>query len=118
MRQKGRLSNWAILSIISNPWQNIGRTKEEEKNIRKDKDLVKEQLFSIFQKHQYYMLHDLIKLTKQPIDHLKEILKEICVSNPSGVRRGTYKLKLEYRHYKEWTFYILHFVNILHQIAE
>ena len=58
-----------------------------------DKDLIKEQLFSIFQKHQYYNLHDLIKLT---IGYLKEILKEICMSKSAGVHRETYELKLEY----------------------
>ena len=77
-----------------------GKMKEEEKNVRKDKDLVKDQLFSIFEKHQYYKLHDLISLTKQPVGYLKEILKEICRFNPAGVHRGTYELKLEYRHYK------------------
>ena len=74
--------------------------KEEGKNFRADKDQVLEQLFSIFQKHQYYKLQDLVSLTKQPVGYLKDILKEICNANISGVHKGTYELKSQFRHYK------------------
>lgn len=44
------------------------KQKESEgKKAREDKDKVLEMLFSAFEKHQYYNIKDLQKLTKQPI---------------------------------------------------
>jgi transcription initiation factor TFIIF subunit beta len=41
--------------------------KEEGKRIRQDKDQVMDKLFEIFEKHQYYNIQDLVRLTSQPI---------------------------------------------------
>lgn len=86
----------------NNDINNKKSKNDEGKNFRADKEQVTEQLFSIFQKHQYYKLPDLVKLTKQPVGYLKEILKEICDFNLSGLHKGTYELKSQYRYYKNW----------------
>lgn len=86
-----------------------------------------EMLFSAFEKHQYYNLKDLVRITNQPVvservefktyhgqqfkfnqtsfvllqGYLKEVLKEVCnycVKNP---HKNMWELKPEYRHYKE-----------------
>uniref|UniRef100_A0A2P2HXT2 General transcription factor IIF subunit 2 n=1 Tax=Hirondellea gigas TaxID=1518452 RepID=A0A2P2HXT2_9CRUS len=80
----------------------IEKQKESEgKKAREDKDKVLEMLFAAFEKHQYYNIKDLQKLTKQPITYLKEILKEVCDYNVKNPHKNTWELKREYRHYKE-----------------
>ena len=41
--------------------------KEGGKRIRDDKDVVTNRLYEIFEKHQYYNIQDLVKLTNQPV---------------------------------------------------
>ena len=41
--------------------------KEEGKRMRMDKEVVMDKLFSVFEKHQYYNISDLVRLTNQPI---------------------------------------------------
>jgi transcription initiation factor TFIIF subunit beta len=65
-----------------------------------DADKVQELLFSAFEKHQYYNVKDLVRITQQPITYLKEILKEICIYNMKAPHRNMWELKPEYRHYK------------------
>lgn len=77
------------------------RKKNEGKNIRKEKNEVTDMLFSAFEQHQYYNVKDLIRITKQPIIYLKEILKEICIYNMKAPHKNMWELKPEYRHYKE-----------------
>ncbi|CAG0900533.1 unnamed protein product [Cyprideis torosa] len=76
------------------------KIKEEGKKSREDKDVVLEYLFAAFEKHQYYALKDLVKITKQPVGYLKEILKEVCIYNMKSPHKNMYELKPEYRHYK------------------
>ena len=73
------------------------RRKNDRKKSREDKDKVMDILFTAFEKHQYYLLKDLEKLTKQPVGYLREILKEIGIRNP---HKNMWELKPEYRHYK------------------
>ncbi|XP_018323445.1 general transcription factor IIF subunit 2-like [Agrilus planipennis] len=77
------------------------RKKAEGKKARDDKDAVLEMLFAAFEKHQYYNIKDLVKITKQPITYLKEILKEVCNYNLKNPHKNMWELKPEYRHYKE-----------------
>jgi len=70
--------------------------KAEGKKSRGDRDRVMEILFSLFEKHQYYNIKDLVKETRQPVTYLKEILQEICMRNKS-----LWELKPEYRHYNK-----------------
>ncbi|KAH1001781.1 hypothetical protein HUJ04_005750 [Dendroctonus ponderosae] len=76
------------------------RKKAEGKKARDDKDSVLEMLFSAFEKHQYYNIKDLVKITRQPITYLKEILKEVCNYNLKNPHKNMWELKPEYRHYK------------------
>ena len=76
------------------------RRKNDQKRSREDKDKVMDMLFTAFEKHQYYYLRDLEKLTKQPISHLKDILREIAVHNTKNPHKNMWELKPEYRHYK------------------
>ncbi|XP_065335381.1 general transcription factor IIF subunit 2 isoform X2 [Cloeon dipterum] len=76
------------------------RKKAEGKKARDDKEAVQEMLFSAFEKHQYYNIKDLVKITRQPIVYLKEILKDVCVYNLKNPHKNMWELKPEYRHYK------------------
>lgn len=97
--------------------------------MRDDKDAVLDMLFAAFEKHQYYNIRDLVKITRQPIVsilfhtclnikisfenyafniilcksqvYLKEILNEVCNYNLKNPHRNMWELKPEYRHYKE-----------------
>ncbi|CAO1398106.1 unnamed protein product [Diamesa hyperborea] len=75
------------------------KMKSEGKKSRADKNQVLDMLFNAFEKHQYYNIRDLVKLTKQPIPYLKEILKEVCDYNMKNPYRNMWELKKEYRHY-------------------
>eukprot|EP00096_Caligus_rogercresseyi_P007587 TRINITY_DN2551_c0_g1_i1.p1 TRINITY_DN2551_c0_g1~~TRINITY_DN2551_c0_g1_i1.p1 ORF type:complete len:286 (+),score=137.90 TRINITY_DN2551_c0_g1_i1:31-858(+) len=88
---------------ISNHAANIEharRKKEEGKKSRDDKEKVMERLFELFEKHQYYNIKDLVRETRQPITHLKEVLKEVCNYNLKNPHKNMWELKPEYRHYK------------------
>eukprot|EP00794_Sanderia_malayensis_P010808 gene10808-11962_t len=76
------------------------KRKDEGKRARAEREEVLEMLYSAFEKHQYYGLKDLVKLTQQPVVYLKSILKDICVYNIKAPHKNTYELKPEYRHYK------------------
>ncbi|XP_069168696.1 uncharacterized protein [Procambarus clarkii] len=76
------------------------KKKAEGKTIRDDKDKVMELLFAAFEKHQYYNIKDLHKITRQPITYLKEILKDLCNYNVKNPHKNMWELKPEYRHYK------------------
>jgi transcription initiation factor TFIIF subunit beta len=47
------------------------KKKTEGKRCREDRDTVLEMLFSAFEKHQYYTLKDLVRLTNQPVVSLR-----------------------------------------------
>nr|XP_045587896.1 general transcription factor IIF subunit 2-like [Procambarus clarkii] len=76
------------------------KKKAGGKTIRDDKDKVMELLFAAFEKHQYYNIKDLHKITRQPITYLKEILKDLCNYNVKNPHKNMWELKPEYRHYK------------------
>ena len=98
------------------------KKKEEGKKVRADKDKVMDMLFSAFEKHQYYNIKDLGKITNQPMvsrvmvraltwitskhpmlplqAYLKEILREICTYNVKAPYKNTWELKKEFRHYR------------------
>ncbi|EDW38486.1 GL12621 [Drosophila persimilis] len=76
------------------------RKKAEGKKARDDKNSVMDMLFHAFEKHQYYNIKDLVKITNQPISYLKEILKDVCDYNMKNPHKNMWELKKEYRHYK------------------
>ncbi|XP_078513435.1 general transcription factor IIF subunit 2 [Lissotriton helveticus] len=76
------------------------RKKEEGKRARGEKQQVLNMLFSAFEKHQYYTIKDLVDITKQPVNYLKDILREICTYNAKGTHKSTWELMPEYRHYQ------------------
>lgn len=76
------------------------RKKAEGKKARDDKNSVLDMLFNAFEKHQYYNIKDLVKITNQPISYLKEILNEVCDYNARNPHKNMWELKKEYRHYK------------------
>lgn len=77
------------------------KRKNEQKKSREDKDKVMDMLFTAFEKHQYYLLKDLEKITKQPISYLKDILKEIAFFNQKMPYKNMWSLKSEYAHYNK-----------------
>lgn len=77
------------------------KKKAEGKKMRGDKEAVLDMLFAAFEKHQYYNIRDLVKITRQPVVYLKEILNEVCNYNLKNPHRNMWELKPEYRHYKD-----------------
>ncbi|KAK9883549.1 hypothetical protein WA026_001729 [Henosepilachna vigintioctopunctata] len=77
------------------------RKKAEGKKARDDSDKVMDMLFAAFEKHQYYNIKDLVRITKQPVTYLKEIMKDLCRYNLKNPHRNMWELKPEYRHYKQ-----------------
>lgn len=75
--------------------------KSEGKKSRDDREKVMDMLFAAFEKHQYYNIKDLVRITRQPITYLKEILKDICNYNLKNPHKNMWELKPEYRHYKD-----------------
>ncbi|KAK4879415.1 hypothetical protein RN001_007561 [Aquatica leii] len=95
------VQNYKPVSDHKNNIEYAERKKAEGKKARDDKDAVLEMLFAAFEKHQYYNIKDLVKITKQPIIYLKEILNEVCNYNSKNPHKNMWELKPEYRHYKE-----------------
>ncbi|KAF7278963.1 hypothetical protein GWI33_007772 [Rhynchophorus ferrugineus] len=93
--------NYKPVSDHKNNIEYMERKKAEGKKARDDKDAVLEMLYAAFEKHQYYNIKDLAKITKQPITYLKDILKEVCNYNLKNPHRNMWELKPEYRHYKQ-----------------
>lgn len=75
------------------------KQKLEGKRARAEKADVLDMLFKAFERHQYYYMKDLIKITQQPSEHLKEILRSICIYNTKNPHKSMWELKAEYRHY-------------------
>ena len=78
------------------------KKKFEGKNFRETEEKVCDMLFAAFEKHEYYNIKDLVKITKQPVSYLKEILKKICVYTMKDPHRNTWKLKPEYYYAGNW----------------
>lgn len=76
--------------------QNVEK-KDKVKRLRKDREKVLDILFNAFNKHQYYGIKDLVKITQQPAAYLKDILHEICKYNAKGSHKNTWELKDEYK---------------------
>ena len=100
-----------LQNVVSNVYKPVSQHKPDEehekkkkldgKRARADKDYVLELLFKAFERHQYYFLKDLIKITQQPVEHLKQILKDICIYNTKNPHKNMWELKPEYRHYEK-----------------
>ena len=53
--------------------ENELRKKSEGKKMRDDRDVVQNALFAAFEKHQYYNIKDLERITKQPVVSLNAL---------------------------------------------
>jgi len=73
------------------------RKKEEDKRVRKPKDVVVDMIFSAFAKNEHNDLKTLVNHTEQPMAYLKEILQEVCIYNKKGPHRLMYELKPEFQ---------------------
>lgn len=49
------------------------KKKAEGKKMRDDRNAVQDMLFAAFEKHQYYNIRDLVKITRQPIVNISLI---------------------------------------------
>jgi len=95
------VNNFKPVAIHRSEIENEARKKAEGKKMRDDKDIVQNKLFAAFEKHQYYNIKDLERITKQPVPYLKEILKEICNYNAKNPHKNMWELKPQFRHYKK-----------------
>lgn len=85
----------------TNNFGNNINKNSSNKRYKRDKEIVKNILFKAFEKHQFYTIKDLEKITQQPILHLKEVLKQICNYNVKYPHKNMWELKPEFRHYKQ-----------------
>ncbi|GBP88744.1 General transcription factor IIF subunit 2 [Eumeta japonica] len=95
------VQNFKPVSDHKNNIEYQEKKKAEGKKARDDKEAVLNMLFAAFEKHQYYNIKDLQKITRQPIVYLKEILNEVCNYNSKNPHKNMWELKPEYRHYKQ-----------------
>lgn len=93
------VNNFKPINVHKSEIENEQRKKAEGKKMRDDRDIVKNTLFASFERHQYYNIKDLERITKQPVPYLKEILKEICNYNAKNPHKNMWELKPEFRHY-------------------
>ncbi|XP_059060585.1 general transcription factor IIF subunit 2-like [Achroia grisella] len=77
------------------------KKKFKGKKYRDDIETVLISLFAAFEKHQYYNIRDLHKITNQPMKYLKTVMKDICNYNLKNPHKYMWELKPEYRHYKQ-----------------
>lgn len=83
-------------NIDYNNWK-----KEVGKRSRVEREQVLDMLFNAFERHQYYNIKDLVRITEQPVTYLKEILKDVGMYNMKAPHKNMWELKREYRHYKQ-----------------
>ncbi|KAJ8978172.1 hypothetical protein NQ317_009660 [Molorchus minor] len=95
------VQSYKPVSDHKNNIEYMQKKKAEGKKARDDKQAVQDMLFAAFEKHQYYNIKDLVKITKQPVTYLKEILKDVCNYNLKNPHKSMWELKPEYRHYKQ-----------------
>jgi transcription initiation factor TFIIF subunit beta len=95
------VNNYKPISVHDSQLEYEAKKKEEGKKIRLEKEQVHNLLFAAFEKHQYYNVKDLVRVTNQPITFLKEILKELCTYNMKAPHKNMWELKPEYRFYKD-----------------
>ncbi|XP_065325179.1 general transcription factor IIF subunit 2-like isoform X2 [Gordionus sp. m RMFG-2023] len=81
------------------PFASTNDAPSNYKKVRIEKERLMEILFTAFEKHQYYSLKDLVKISEQPVTYIKEVLKEICDYNLKNPHKNMWELKPEYRHY-------------------
>ncbi|KAL3320538.1 General transcription factor IIF subunit 2 [Cichlidogyrus casuarinus] len=96
---EGPVRNFLPVADHSNNIEYDQRKRIEGKNLRRDKEEVKADLFKAFEQHQYYAVKDLVLITRQPVSYLTEILREIAVCNNKPPHKFMWELKPEYRHY-------------------
>ncbi|XP_046909039.2 general transcription factor IIF subunit 2 [Dermatophagoides farinae] len=93
------INNFKPITFHRSELDNERKKMNEGKKMRDDKEIVQNTLFTAFEKHQYYNIKDLERLTKQPVPYLKEILKEICNYNAKNPHKNMWELKPQFRHY-------------------
>lgn len=69
--------------------------RQDSRRLAMPHEDLKQMLFKLFAKNQYYTFRDLQDLTHQPTDVLKRALREIAVHNKRGEMRDTWQLKAE-----------------------
>lgn len=89
---------------VFKPITNVAPIKQKEspiKKFRKDRETVRNMLFELFEKHQYYRIKDLERLTRQPIHYLKEVMREMCLYNTKYPHQYMWQLRPEFVHYSK-----------------
>lgn len=69
------------------------KKKAEGKKMRDDKDAVLDMLFAAFEKHQYYNIRDLVKITRQPIVNIYIFSIYSIIQNAFYVRNYNFNVK-------------------------
>ncbi|KAL1226453.1 General transcription factor IIF subunit [Trichinella spiralis] len=76
-------------------------SKKAEKSVRLSREELRDALFLAFEKNPHYKLVDLVRMTQQPPNFLKDVLSEIACYNTQHPNRYTWELKPEYRLYSD-----------------
>jgi len=82
--------------------ENLAKEKSRKENaraVRMDRNDVSREIFKAFEKHQYYRLADLQRITNQPANSVKEILTTIANYSATQPHKNMWELKPEYRDY-------------------
>jgi len=74
----------------------VSPPRAQDKRERKDKNILLEEIFHLFEKKTHYTLKELLDATKQPPAYLKETLNEVCNFIKKGQNKSTYELKPEH----------------------
>lgn len=67
------------------------------RSVREDQGVVTDRVFKAFEKHEFYRLVDLAKVTGQPPNYVREILTNIGVYNTAPPHKNMWSLKPEYK---------------------
>ncbi|KAL0205142.1 hypothetical protein P9112_000449 [Eukaryota sp. TZLM1-RC] len=76
----------------------VGGEKRTEKRIRAERDVVKNLLFQLFNRKDFWSLSELVDETDQPQAWLRDVLDDICIRIISGPNKDLYELKPEYKY--------------------
>ena len=104
---RGRPQNAGMLKVSDDQFYHTNDTQEKAvsqiarkdknyKRTRKDKEVLKGDIFALFSRNKFLSFKLLNDNLDQPDNFLKLVLDEICDYVKSGARKGMYTLKSEY----------------------
>jgi hypothetical protein len=94
-----KLSDYQYITSNDSYQKAINQKNRKDKNLKKtrrDKEVLKNEIFDLFSDKKYWTNRELVAKLDQPENYLKEVLGEICNYIKSGPKKGCYELKQQY----------------------